>query len=309
MIRTVEFTADEDLPDGIRADRYLSEIKEILSRSQLKSRLVGLTINGREEKLSRKVAAGDRIVLTYDDPPEPTHAAEDIPLDILYEDDDVVVVDKPRGMVVHPAAGNHTGTLVQGLMYRYRSMTSDFGEGNARPGIVHRLDKDTSGVIIAAKSPEVQRFLADQFKKKSTAKKYLAVVRGRMPETSGTIGTLLARDPRNRKRFTWKTETGKKAVTRYRVLRQYAGYAFVLALPETGRTHQIRVHLLSTGHPVLGDPVYGRRDHLFPGAGLMLHAYSLTMRIPGREEPVTFRSPLPDDMKRVLRDIAALPEE
>ncbi|HUX19842.1 MAG TPA: RluA family pseudouridine synthase [Spirochaetia bacterium] len=315
------FTIEDPQFAGIRVDRYVAEELSLFTRSQLKSREVTILVNGRAAKWSRHLVVGDIVALSWENAPESTITAEPIDLDVLYEDHDVVVVNKPQGMVVHPAAGNFTGTLVQGLLYRGDSDETELSEENLRPGIVHRLDKDTSGVIITAKNPEARQFLANQFAKRNTRKVYLAIVKGMVMPRKGRIESLICRDPKNRKRFTTSESEGKPSVTEYSVLHQWDQYAFVSLHPLTGRTHQLRVHLTSKGHPILGDPTYSRPDRAFPLATLMLHAHRLTIMLPRRlpdegaplgyhyvgGETLEFRAPLPERFKSIIRLIAQKP--
>jgi 23S rRNA pseudouridine1911/1915/1917 synthase len=289
---------DGDIPPGLRLDRYVAEYTGLLTRSQIKSRRLSARLNGKEVKISRQVRKGDLLELFWLESPPTDLVPEDIPLDILYEDDRVVVVNKVPGMVVHPGAGNPGGTLANALLFRRRQRLGSGEESprdgtGFRPGIVHRLDKDTSGVIIAAYDDEALSFLADQFKNRRVKKRYAALVRGTPPEGRGTVETLLCRDSRDRKKFTVSRERGKAALTRYRVIHSWGAYSLLLLAPKTGRTHQIRVHMRYLGHPLLGDPLYGSLDPRFPGAGLMLHAKSLTLVLPGRGDAETFRTPLP----------------
>lgn len=293
---------------GIRLDRFVSEDLGALSRSQLKARLVSARVNGREVKLSRKLEAGDRLEIRWREPENSELLPEDIPLDILYEDDRTVVVNKPQGLVVHPGAGNPSGTLANALLHRRLGRFGDPRHsasplGSLRPGIVHRLDKDTSGVLVAAYDEEALAFLADQFKARTTRKTYLAILQGAPKEDAGTVSTNLGRDPRDRKRFAVVETGGKPAVTRYRVLSRFRGYSFVLLRPKTGRTHQLRVHLKHLGCPILGDPIYARPDRNFPGATLMLHAFRLAIVLPGQGGERTFTAPLPDRFRRLLRTL------
>ena len=291
---------------GVRIDRFLAERLELFHRSQIPHRDVRVTIAGHEVKLSRRLRGGETLEISYTDPEPAAITAEEIALDIIYENADVIVINKPAGMVVHPAAGNWSGTLVQGLMHHVAGLASEFDD-RARPGIVHRLDKDTSGVIIAAKHPGALDALSAQFKSRKAGKHYLALVKGRLPRSRGTIDAAIGRDPRNRKRFAIARSGGKSAVTEYRVLRHYRDYSFVSLRPRTGRTHQLRVHLASVGTPILGDPVYARPDARFPATGLMLHAYQLTITLPGDTEPRTFTARLPERFRRVLRAVSDLP--
>lgn len=288
-----------DVPETLRLDRYLAEHEHLMTRSQLKERLTDITVNGKKAKLSAGVSSGDIIRLQLSDPPLPGYGPEFLPLDIIFENDDVIVVNKARGVVVHPAAGNHSGTLVQGLMYHIRGLTESFAGEPVRPGIVHRLDKDTTGVLIAAKHPEALEFLARQFRKKKVRKSYLALVKGQLIPSEGTIENRLVRNPGNRKKFTWSETEGKEAITRYKVLRQYRDSAFVMLKPETGRTHQLRVHMLSRGNPIIGDPLYARKSE--PGIpDLMLHAYQLVIRLPGRQNTSVFQAAVPEDFKKAI---------
>ena len=302
-MKRATLTVGDESEAGIRVDRYLSEVAQLLTRSQLKRRLVEVRVNDAPAKLSHRLECGDTVEVAYADEEVPTVAAEEMSLDILFEDDDVIVVNKPAGMVVHPAAGNWTGTLVQGLAYHVGRLRDQLGSANIRPGIVHRLDKDTSGVIIVAKSPESQEALSRQFRRKSTEKSYLALVKGRVFPLSATIESCIRRDPDHRKRFESTPDSGKLSVTDYRVLRQWERHAFVSLKPRTGRTHQLRVHMASIGHPILGDPIYSRPDADFPEAPLMLHAHRLSITLPSRER-VTFRAPLPERFKRLLVEVA-----
>ena len=300
-METFRHRIDAAAAAGTRVDRYIADHLGLFSRSQLKQRVSKVLVNGRESKLSRKVYGGDSLVILYREP-EPTDVLpEPIPLDVLYEDRDVIVVNKPSGMIVHPAGRVRSGTLVNALLHHCREVREDFPGEPLRPGIVHRLDKDTSGVLIAAKNVRSREFLAAQFRARTARKLYWAVVRGTPPRTRGRIETLLARDPHHRKRFTTCCSQGKKAVTDYRILQQFKGYTLLALRPRTGRTHQIRVHCLSMHCPVLGDPLYARRDATFPQAPMMLHAAGLTLRLPGgSEDRRRFRAPLPDHFRRLL---------
>jgi 23S rRNA pseudouridine1911/1915/1917 synthase len=281
--------------DGRRLDRYVAEDLKLLTRSQLKARLLRATLNGKPAKLSRSVKPGDLLELDWTDPEPLTLIPEDIPLDILYEDDRVVVVNKAQGMVVHPGAGNHSGTLANALLYRRLNsgVFSSVPDAGCRPGIVHRLDKDTSGVIIASYDDAALTFLADQFKERTVKKTYAAIVRGTPGDEAGVVETRIARDSRDRKRFAVSADRGKSALTRSRVIRSWGAYSLLALRPRTGRTHQLRVHLRHLGCPILGDGVYGIPDKRFPRATLKLHARSLAIVLPGRDAPSLFTAPLP----------------
>ncbi|AEF83249.1 RluA family pseudouridine synthase [Leadbettera azotonutricia] len=279
--------------DGIgaelRLDRYIAENLKILSRSQIKARGLEAQVNGKTVKLSRILKAFDKLELQWKDAEAIDLIPENIPLDVIYEDPRVIVVNKAQGMVVHPGAGNWHGTLANALLYRKAFKDAK----NLRPGIVHRLDKDTSGLIIAAWDDEALAFLASQFKNRSTKKTYAALVKGCPKEKSGTIETFLIRNPRDRKTFTVSKDKGKASITQYRVVKSWGSHSLLLLRPKTGRTHQLRVHLKYLGYPILGDPLYGVEDRLFPRATLMLHAKRLSIVLPGSGKGQTFRAPLP----------------
>jgi 23S rRNA pseudouridine1911/1915/1917 synthase len=298
-------TVEENIPPLLRLDRYVAEYLKLLSRSQIKARRLSASLNGKEVRISRILKGGDKLCLCWEDEPETDLVPEDIPLDILYEDDRVVVVNKAQGMVVHPGAGNRRGTLANALLFRRQNRRfSPDGRGPAgsRPGIVHRLDKDTSGVIIAAYDDEALAFLAGQFKNRRVRKTYAALVSGTPRESSGRIEGRIARDPRDRKKFALTRDQGrgKPSLTLYRVVRSWETHSLLLLRPRTGRTHQIRVHLRSLGHPVLGDPLYGKRDSRFPAAALMLHAKSLSIVLPGHRDAETFGASLPSRFREIM---------
>ncbi|HUV08801.1 MAG TPA: RluA family pseudouridine synthase, partial [Spirochaetia bacterium] len=306
----------EDVQGGDRLDKYISDKLRLFSRSQIKRRVVRVLVNGLESKLSRKIKTGDHLEILYTEPPSPDVRPEAIELDILYEDANVAVINKPQGMVVHPGKGRHSGTLVNALLFRCEGMAARFPEEYLRPGIVHRLDKDTSGVIITARNIETHNFLARQFSKRRIRKTYLAIVKGSPPHSRGIIETQIKRNPYHRKRFTACQAGGRVAVTAYKVLRSFPGYSFIALRPNTGRTHQLRVHALHMGCPVLGDPIYSRRDRVFPEATLMLHAYKLEVVLPplhsgepsngvyGQFRRKTFKAPVPSRFKEILGRLA-----
>jgi len=298
------FTVTEEDTKGERVDVFLSQKLNLISRSQLKARITDIKVNGRDVKISKKILPGDIIEVSYSDPVPLSAEPQEIPFALLYEDDNVIVINKPSGLVVHPAPGTRDGTLVNGLLYRFRDMERVFEEESLRPGIVHRLDKDTSGVLIAAKNPHTHEFLARQFRKKQTRKTYVLIVKNRPNPLKGIIAANIRRDPNRRKRFIHCRTGGKTAVTEYKTLMSRDDYSFVTAKPQTGRTHQLRVHFSSIGCPILGDPVYSRKDKDYPDARLMLHAYTLEIYIPGNPEKQRFRAPLPEDMKLMLTAIS-----
>ena len=272
-----------------------------IPRSVFSSDSVSIAINGRPAKKSAKVKAGDSIAIEYDEEVFPSLEAEDIPLDTVYEDDDILVIDKAQGIAVHPGAGLHSGTVANALLSRYGEDFST-SEDDSRPGIVHRLDKDTSGLMVIAKNLEAHRRLQSEFQRHRTVKCYYAIAKGFFTSSEGEIGTNIERDPRSRKRFraTDNPDRGKDARTSYRVLAQMDGYALLDVRIYTGRTHQIRVHMLSIGHPLLGDPIYGSKDSSFPDASLMLHARELRIRHPSTGREMVFEAPIPDRFQRVI---------
>jgi 23S rRNA pseudouridine1911/1915/1917 synthase len=290
-------TVEESIPPELRLDRYIAESVKLLSRSQIKARDLKAMVNGKTVKVSRVIKAGDRLDLSWEDAAPVDLIPEDIPLDIMYEDSRVIVVNKAQGMVVHPGAGNFTGTLANALLYRrLRGQGGADGKsasGGLRPGIVHRLDKDTSGVIIAAWDDEALAFLSNQFKNRTVKKTYAAIVKGCPRESSGTIAKPIARNPRDRKLFTVAEERGRPSLTLYKVVKTWGSHSLLLLRPKTGRTHQIRVHLKWLGHPVLGDPLYGSPESRFPVATLMLHAKRLYISLPGHSDPSVFTAGLP----------------
>ena len=300
-MQVANYVVDESV-SSVRLDRYIAERLGILSRSQIKVRRLHAWVNGKSVRISRLVSGGDRLELEWEEPEASFLVPQKIPLKILYEDSRVVVLNKRQGMVVHPGAGNKSGTLANALLHRRLSRSN--GEGplpdGFRPGIVHRLDKDTSGVIIAAWDDDALAFLAAQFKERSTRKTYLALTKGVPPQKSGTVSTRLTRDPRDRKRFICSDTKGKQALSWYKVLETYGDHALVALRPKTGRTHQLRVHLRHLGCPVLGDPIYGHKDSMFPEAALMLHAYLLTIELPDGLGLKTFKAPVPARFREVL---------
>jgi 23S rRNA pseudouridine1911/1915/1917 synthase len=295
---------------GMRLDRYIAENLGLLSRSQIKARELKAVVNGKEIKISHIVKTGDSLDMCWKEAEPLNIIPENIPLDILFENDRAIVINKAQGMVVHPGAGNRRGTLANALYYRQRAK----GGGGLsptdglRPGIVHRLDKETSGVIIAAYDDGALAFLAGQFKSRKAKKTYIALVKGIPPAPKGRIETFIARDPKDRKRFAISVR-GKAALSLYRVIKTWQSHSLVLLRPKTGRTHQLRVHLRYLGHPIIGDPLYGIADTLFPSATLMLHARSLAIVLPGEEEERVFKAPLPERFTAMIRQLEMSSEE
>ncbi|HOV39040.1 MAG TPA: RluA family pseudouridine synthase [Spirochaetales bacterium] len=296
-----------------RIDVYVAKNLGLATRSQLKERIAEIRMDGKTVKPSRLIEPGKVLEIFYRPREEPTFQGENLPLKILYEDNRVVVLDKPAGMVVHPGCGVYSGTLVQGLLYHIQNLKDAFPEEPIRPGIVHRLDRDTSGVIITAKDSEALEFLSAQFRKKTVRKLYLALVKGSPPRREGILRGYISRDPIHRKRFrilpvtreeAKKEIPGKYAVTRFQVLKTFSWGSFVLLQPHTGRTHQLRVQLQALGCPIWGDPIYSRAEKLpfnVLQKSLFLHAYLLEVVLPGETIPRRFYAPLPERFKVVLR--------
>lgn len=286
-----------------RLDRYVSETAALMSRSQLKLRFRSLVVNGKVAKLSVPVVNGDHISLDIAPVPSIDLSAEDLSLDILFENADVVVINKAAGMVVHPAAGNRTGTLVHGLLFHLNDLKDQEFEDETRPGIVHRLDKDTSGVLIAAKNPEAHEFLSAQFQARSTQKTYVAIAIGRTRFSSRRVEGFMHRDPANRQRFVHDTLEGKSARTDFEMMASNQNYCLLRVKPLTGRTHQIRVHARQIGLPLLADPMYGKPDPKYPHLRLMLHAYKLEICLPGENQAREFVAPIPPDMLEMAENL------
>jgi 23S rRNA pseudouridine1911/1915/1917 synthase len=290
---------DIDTLSDIRIDKYISKQFDFLSRSQLKAKNAVFYINGKESKFSAFVKTGDLVEIEYDAAHEISLKPEKIDLDIIYEDKNITVINKPQGMVVHPAAGNPAGTLANALLYHLKDGELDDND-DIRHGIVHRLDKETSGIIITAKNVFSHEFLSQQFRIKKTRKKYLAVVKGKMKFLSGVIDTYLTRDKKNRKKYQIDAaKNGKRAITNFKVLKEFQDSSLILLEPETGRTHQLRVHMQHVGCPIIGDPLYARKIQKYSDYTMMLHAYTLEIEIPeyGMQR---FLAPLPERFKKFI---------
>ena len=256
-------------------------------------------VDGKPRKASYPLTAGERLSVTLPEPEATEVLPENIPLDILYEDKDVIVINKPKSMVVHPAAGHTGGTLVNALLYHCKDSLSGIN-GILRPGIVHRIDRDTTGVMIACKNDRAHQCIAEQLKAHSITRRYLALAQGRMQEEEGTVDAPLGRDPENRKRMKSGMIGGKHAVTHYRVLERFASATYLECRLETGRTHQIRAHLASLGHPLLGDTVYGSGKNPYHLEGQCLHAAVLGFRHPADGRYLEFTAPLPTYFEALL---------
>lgn len=285
---------------GVRIDKYISDNIAQLTRSAVQGLISQeqITCDGKTvTKSNLKLRDGQVLQITVPDPEPMDALPEDIPLDIVYEDADLLVVNKPKGMVVHPAQGNWNGTLVNALLHHCGDSLSGIN-GIIRPGIVHRIDKDTSGLLIVAKNDKAHLHLAEQIKAHSFTREYEAVASGAFKETEGTIDAPIGRHKTDRKKMCVTTENSRNAVTHYSVIRQYGGYAHLRLRLETGRTHQIRVHLSYIGHPVLGDAVYGKASRWVQGQ--CLHARKIGFIHPSTGEYMEFTSPLPDYFNSVL---------
>ena len=293
------FTADKA---DERLDVFVSRVADITRAHAQKLIIQGLvTVDSAKQKSNYRLRVGETVAVTLPHAAPLSVAAENIPLNILYEDSDIIVIDKARGMTVHPAAGVSSGTLVNALLFHCRDLSGI--NGVLRPGIVHRLDKDTSGVMVAAKNDAAHLSLAAQLADKTMHRKYLALVCGIIGEEQGTIKGRIGRSTADRKMMAI-TPTGKDAVTHFRVLQRFKeNYTLIECRLETGRTHQIRVHMNYIGHPVVGDPKYGRKKCPFTINGQALHSAKLTLKHPTSGEIMTFAAPLPDDMEEILREL------
>lgn len=291
---------------GIRLDAFVSQSLDI-SRG-LAAELIdsgNVLLNGKKSKKSASVAKDDKITVEMPQLSEPEAVPQDIPLNIVYEDDDLLVVDKPKGMVVHPAPGNPDGTLVNALLFHCKGKLSGIN-GVLRPGIVHRIDKDTSGLLIVAKNDASHRCLSEQIKEHSFTREYRAVVYGNVKNDSGRIDAPIGRDPKNRQRMAVVYVNSKPAVTHYEVLKRYEGFTFMRFRLETGRTHQIRVHMASIGHPLAGDLLYGPRKVITELNGQCLHAGLIGFIHPTTGEYMEFSSDLPDYFTSYLAKLKQL---
>ncbi|MFT8324629.1 RluA family pseudouridine synthase [Oenococcus sicerae] len=292
--KVLKITVDKGID---RLDKFLAEQFPDVSRSQI-DKLINdhhVTVNDDLKLPKYHVQSGDQISLTFPAIKNSDLLAEDIPLDIIYEDDDLIVVNKPQGMVVHPSAGHADHTLVNALLAHAPLSTIN---GQFRPGIVHRIDKDTSGLLMVAKNNFAHERLSDDLRKHKTGRKYLALVHGNFHEQTGTIKAPIGRDPKNRQKQA-VIASGRSAVTHFKVLEQFKNYALIEAILETGRTHQIRVHMAYIGHPVAADPLYGPKKTL-SGHGQYLHAASLTLTQPHTGQELSFSTPVPEEFQKML---------
>ena len=292
---------------GERLDAFLARSELSLSRSAAQKLLDEgcVTLNGKPGKKNDRLNPGDSIEVTLPEPKEIDVEARDIPLDIVYEDEDVVVINKPKGLVVHPAPGHQDDTLVNGLLYALGDSLSGIN-GELRPGIVHRIDKDTSGLLAVAKNDLAHAVLASQLVDHTMARTYEAIVCGTLKEDSGTVDAPIGRHPTDRKKMCVTQRNSKNAVTHWEVVQRYRGYTHIRCHLETGRTHQIRVHMAYIGHPILGDTVYGHKKKELGQDSQCLHAGALCFRHPRDGRPVMVFAPLPDYFKEVLQKLQPL---
>lgn len=298
------FTADIEHEDQ-RIDRYLTEMLPEQSRSFFQKLIRDgfVMVNHIIVKVNYRLKTGDVIEIDIPDAVPTEIVPENIPLDILYEDDDLLIVNKPKGMVVHPAVGHSTGTLVNAIMYHCQGNLSGIN-GEIRPGIVHRIDKDTTGSLIICKNDEAHRNIAEQIKEHSVTRRYVGVVAGTFSEESGTVEGAIGRHPNDRKRMTINEKNGKPAVTHYRVLQTLKGASFMEFELETGRTHQIRVHMASISHPLLGDTVYGNSKNPYKLQGQALHARTIGFIHPTTGEYLEVSAPIPEYMTELVRKLS-----
>ncbi|MBD5520543.1 MAG: RluA family pseudouridine synthase [Lachnospiraceae bacterium] len=288
---------DED----VRIDKWISLTLESLSRSYIQKLIKDnlVFVNGKPQKASYRIKVDDEIAFQIPEAVSPSIPAEDIPLSVLYEDDDILIVNKPKGMVVHPAPGHYTGTLVNAVMFHCKDNLSGIN-GVMRPGIVHRIDKDTTGSIIICKNDNAHNLVAAQLKEHSITRRYRAIVYGCLQDNEGCIDAPIGRDPRDRKKMAINNTNGKPAITHYKVIKRYKDYTYIECQLETGRTHQIRVHMASIGHPLLGDTVYSNRKSKFNLEGQTLHAMTIGLIHPSSREYLEVSAPLPEYFEHLL---------
>lgn len=288
---------------GNRIDKALSMMDSNLSRMTVQ-RLINdgkILVNNKSVKVSYKTKVGDEITIEEEEPQNIDIVAQDIPIDVLYEDKDIIVVNKPKGMVVHPANGNPDGTVVNAIMNLCGDSLSGIG-GKIRPGIIHRLDKDTSGVLIVAKNDNTHVNISNQIKNRETKKYYIALVRGVIKENEATINMPIGRSKKDRKKMA-VTKDGKEAITHFRVIKRYDNYTLLEIKIDTGRTHQIRVHLAEIGHPVVGDYIYSNGKNPFGVEGQMLHAKQIEFKHPSTGEQMKIEAPVPDYFNEIIEKL------
>ena len=291
--------------EGDRIDRYLSEELEDRSRSYIQKLIKEqyVKVNEKPVKANYRLSLGDMVEIDLPEAKEPDIVPEDIPMDILYEDQDIIMINKPKQMVVHPAPGHYSGTLVNALMYHCGDELSGIN-GTMRPGIVHRIDMDTTGSLVVCKNDMAHQSLSAQQKEHSIRRIYVAIVHGNIKEDSGTVNAPIGRHPTERKKMSTYCKNGREAITHYQVLERFGDYTYIQCELETGRTHQIRVHMASIGHPLLGDQVYGPKKCPFPTLqGQTLHARTLGIIHPRTGEHLEVNAPLPDYFEELLESL------
>ena len=301
----LNFSFDKTTPE--RLDKFLVELLQEFSRSRIQGLIAEgcVDVNGRAaKKAGQTLESGSTVTVRIPAPVSTDLVAEDIPLDIIFENDDLVVVNKPAGMVVHPAAGHASGTLVNAML-GYDPDIEGIG-GEERPGVVHRLDKETSGLILLAKNERAHRWLQDQFRLRKVEKAYLALVDGQPPTPAGRVETYIGRDPSHRKQMAIVPESrGREAISEYKTVESFAKHTLLEFHPLTGRTHQIRLHCAFLGCPIVGDGIYGRKKHSLEISRHFLHAFRLKIVLPGEKETRHFEAPLPDELEHVLTSLRA----
>ncbi len=300
-MNVIEICVNEE--DGERLDFYLAnelnEISRTYIQKLIKDKLV--TVNEKLQKSKYLVQEGDLIKVNIPKPVELKIVAEDLPIDIIYEDEDIIIVNKDQGMVVHPAPGNYSGTLVNALLFQIKNLSSI--NGIIRPGIIHRLDKDTSGIIMVAKNDEAHRFLSDQLKNRNVKREYIALVHGTLNIKENTINAPIGRDPKDRKKMTVINTNSKEAITHYKVIQEFKNYSLVSANLETGRTHQIRVHFAYIKHPIVGDLIYSRKTNKFNCDKQLLHAIKLGIIHPRTKEYMEFKTDIPERFQNIIETL------
>lgn len=292
---------------GIRIDRFISSKIADYTRSRIQNLIDDglISVNGTAVKASYKTKDGDIVTIIETELSEPDILPENIPLDIVYEDEDMLVVNKPQGMVVHPAPGNYSGTLVNALLFHCKDSLSGIN-GEKRPGILHRIDKDTTGLLMVAKNDMAHQGLAMQIKEHSLTRAYLALVHGGFNQDKGTVNMPIGRHPVERKKMAVTYHNSREAITHYKVLERFGKYTFIECVLETGRTHQIRVHMSKLGHPIVGDPLYGVKKEAFNLNGQLLHAYKIGFIHPRSGEYMEFESEIPNYYEKILKNLRNL---
>ena len=302
-MQVYEFLAGEESKD-LRLDVFLKQNIEEISRTYIQKLIKDgyANVNGTVPKTNYKVNSGDKVCLNVPETEEPDIVAQEMPLDIVYEDDDVILINKPKGMVVHPATGHYTGTLVNGLMHHCKDNLSGIN-GVLRPGIVHRIDMDTTGILIVCKNDVAHQKISEQLKEHSITRRYRALVYGVIKEDEGVVNAPIGRHPIDRKKMAINLKNGKNAITHYRVLERFREYTYIECELETGRTHQIRVHMASLHHPLVGDQVYGPEKNPFHLQGQCLHAMVLGFVHPRTHEYMEFCADLPQYFSELLKKL------